>query len=162
MNSSSNNKPTLSWCALSHLKLKLGTMTKIYNFSVCHSVEITEIYSSQCGNFGIFLWLRFYVKSILENLEALNIYSNIIFDKSFVKATFFTKGIANFPNFWSHKLWPFILSPNFFFYHTFCSEKTGHSRRHEIELNTNLSAYAWAKHSVEIPEIYSHTCLKPV
>ena len=37
------------------------------NFSIFHTVD----WRPQCKNFGIFLSFRFYVKSILENLEIL-------------------------------------------------------------------------------------------
>ena len=46
---------------------------KLLNFSTVtlDSVKITVNYSTQCGNFMIFLSIRFYMKSIFGMLEVL-------------------------------------------------------------------------------------------
>ena len=42
-----------------------------YNVTLCNMKFREKDYTSQYGNFKIFLSFRFYVKSILENLEIL-------------------------------------------------------------------------------------------
>ena len=44
-----------------------------YFTTVCFGKHKDKVQSAQCGNFKIFLSFRFYVKSILENLEVVKV-----------------------------------------------------------------------------------------
>ena len=57
-----------------HKKFKMVSYAKHFTF-----VSVSNCNRSQCGKFSIFLSLRFYVKSILENVEVLK---NAIFATS--------------------------------------------------------------------------------
>ena len=66
-----------SQCGNLGIILLLGFLREII-INKCRNVKIAVSEVPQCGNFRIFLSLRFYVKSILENLEVLKLLGFVI------------------------------------------------------------------------------------
>ena len=63
------------WCKEQNINIKpccfqtTRATTKLYKYVHILLSSYMDVFWTQCGNFKIFLSLRFYVKSILENLE---------------------------------------------------------------------------------------------